>query len=158
MQICVRANWIIIPLITVAVMLLGQWAMRGEWLWYFSLNLPPINPPAWVFGSAWTVIYILTTAAALIVFNFFEHTTRWYLILFMFAGNAMLNVGWSYVFFKYHMLGLSALWCAMVALTALILSSLIKPISKITALLLVPYVLWATFASLIAVRTWWLNG
>lgn len=157
MQICIRANWIIIPLIAITVMLLGQWAMKGQWFWYFSLNLPPITPPGWVFGAVWTTIYILTTACALIVFNFFAHTLYWYAIMCMFTLNAFLNTGWSYVFFKYHMLGLSALWCAMVATTTLILIALIKPLSKLTALLLVPYLVWTSFASILALWIWWIN-
>ena len=157
MYICIRANWILIPLITIAIMLFGQWAMKGQWSWYYSLNLPPIIPPSWVFGAVWTAIYILTTACVLLVFNFFEHTMRWYLIMLLFSVNAVLNAFWTTIFFGQHLLGLAALWSGMVSLTVWILIALIKPLSILTALLLAPYALWTTFATGIAVWTWFLN-
>jgi translocator protein len=157
MQICIRANWLLIPCTTIVIMLLSNWFMRGQWAWYYGLNLPPITPPGWVFGVAWTVIYILTTACALIVFNFFEHSIRWYFIISFFILNALLNGSWTYVFFNQHLLALGALWSGMLALTTWILIALIKQNSFFTALLLAPYALWTTFATAIAAWTWWLN-
>ncbi len=157
MQITVRANWLLIPLTTIIIMLFSQWAMKGQWFWYYNLNLPPIVPPSWVFGVVWTSIYILTTACALIVFNCFEHTARWYFIMSMFAVNAFLNGSWLYVFFTKHLFGTAVIWCAMVALTTWILIALIKPRSYWTAVLLAPYALWTSFATIIAAWTWLLN-
>lgn len=147
MQICVRANWLIIPLITIALMLLNQWLMKGQWNWYFALKLPFITPPAWVFGAVWMLIYILTTLCALIVFNFFEHTMQWYGMITLFIINAVLHGMWPYLFFVQHQLGFAALNTGMQCLTVWILIGLIKQHSWFTMLLLLPQGLWLLFAT-----------
>jgi len=157
MQICVRANWLIIPLITIISMLINQWFMRTQWIWYFSLKLPPITPPIWVFGVAWTIIYILTTLCALLVFNLYEHTPQWYLIMIVFLANVCLHAMWPYIFFVRHQLGLAALNAGMLCITVWMLFGLIRKTSLTTALLLVPYGLWTTFATILGTWIYLLN-
>ncbi len=110
--------------------------------WYVGLIKPPFNPPNWIFGPVWTLLYFLMAISLSIVWNKNGNKKIFFLQLF-------LNFLWSFVFFYLHnpMLG----FIVIVLLWLSILKTIVnfKKISSVAAGLLVPYLLWVSLAALL---------
>jgi tryptophan-rich sensory protein len=124
--------------------------------WYTGLAKPAWTPPSWVFGPVWTALYAMMAIAGWLVWRrggpASWHALRW------FAVQLVLNVGWSAVFFGLQMPGLAAveilaLWCTI----AVTLRTSWR-VSRPAGLLLVPYLLWVSFAVILNVALWRLNA
>jgi tryptophan-rich sensory protein len=115
--------------------------------WYQALKKPSWQPPDYLFGPAWTTIFILAVASAVLVWrNAADHRQR-VTIIALFLINACFNVGWSTLFFAlkrpdWALIEVGFLWLAI-----LIPMIVFWRISKIASLLLLPYLAWVTFAS-----------
>jgi tryptophan-rich sensory protein len=115
--------------------------------WYATLERPPGNPPNWVFGPVWTVLYaMIGTAWALICHQRKEVPGR-SPALAWFAGQLALNLAWTPVFFGAHRLG-----AALVVIVALLVAIGVtifkfRRLDRLAALLLVPYFCWVAYAS-----------
>ncbi len=131
--------------------------------WYAALAKPFFTPPAWVFGPAWTVLYALMGAAAALVWDAKKKSKAEFVItkqdaLSVYAIQLGLNVLWSLLFFGMrspHMalIEITALWAA-VAITIFHF----RQISHTASLLLVPYILWVSFAAALNFSVWMLNA
>ncbi len=125
--------------------------------WYVTLVRPSLAPPNWVFGPVWTFLFLLMGIALFLVWRQGIATKGVRSALTLFAIQLILNVLWSAVFFGMKDLGLalieiSALWLAIVA-TIVAFSR----VSRKAALLLVPYLLWVSFAAYLNFQFWILN-
>ena len=156
-----KLNYIIIPLLTFLVAACGRgFTQSGMRTWYKRLKLPEIAPDGRVIGTVWTGIFILTAFAALLVWNsnnIVQDEPLFYLIFGLFCINAMMNVFWSFIFFKLHMIGLAVWESVALGLSVLALILLIFPISSLAAVLLVPYLVWVGFATYLNYTIWRLN-
>jgi tryptophan-rich sensory protein len=152
-------NYLIIPLVTVLVSVIGgQFTSGGTGSgWYGAIVNPSWTPPGSVIGAVWTVIFILTTISALIVWNRVPRDTRFWWIVGILLLNAVLNVLWSYLFFDRHLMGWAVLEAAALDLTVIALMVLIWPLSRIASLLLLPYAGWVAFATYLTHAVWSLN-
>src|SRR5271157_3364882 len=103
-----KLNYVIIPLVTIAVAVIGGLITGGGMEWYRSIKLPSWTPPGSVIGAVWTVLFILATISALIVWNGAPHGVRFWWIVAIFLLNAILNFGWSWLFFGAHLMGAAA--------------------------------------------------
>jgi tryptophan-rich sensory protein len=151
-------NFIFIPLIAILTASIGG-AMTSKEVrtWYKTLKLPPWTPGGKVIGAVWTVLYFLAAISALIVWNGTPHSGNFGLITVMFIVNALVNISWTYIFFKKHRI-YPAIWDALLLdVTVLVLIDLIAPRSPLAALLLMPYAAWVTFAAYLNYRIWRLN-
>lgn len=114
--------------------------------WYTTLNRPPLNPPNWIFGPVWTTLYVLMGIALYLVLvkGFKKKTVKAVKIFFL---QLLLNLSWSIVFFGLHSIGGALL--IIIVLWGLIFLNILKfyEISKNAGYLLVPYILWVTFAT-----------
>jgi benzodiazapine receptor len=115
--------------------------------WYAGLEKPDLTPPSWVFGPVWTVLYIMMGLSLYLILQsgIKKGEVAFGLILFIFQ--LLLNVGWSYVFFG----GQSTLFgfVVIIALWAVLLSTIIQ-VFRFTvagAALLIPYLIWVSFAA-----------
>jgi len=131
--------------------------VTGQGSWYALLVKPPFNPPSWVFAPAWTILYILMVVSLYLIWmeGSDRHGVR--VAMVAFAGQLFLNGIWSFLFFGMQspLLGLVdilALWMA-VAVTI----RFTWPLNKDAACLLIPYILWVSFASLLNGAIWVLN-
>jgi len=123
--------------------------------WYAALHKPALNPPAWVFGPVWAGLYLLMGVALYLVWE--SHSKDKKRALWLFAVQLVLNAIWSPVFFGAHSIG-SALAIIVLMWAAIVMTILIfKKISKPAAALLVPYILWVSFATYLNFALWWLN-
>ncbi len=125
--------------------------------WYAQLNLPDWNPPGWVFGPVWTALYLMMGIAAWIVWKDTSGSSQ-KLPLGWFLFHLLLNSLWSILFFGLRQPGwafaeILLLWAAIVVSIVLFYRH-----SRVAAALLIPYLLWVTFASFLNFRIWQLNG
>jgi tryptophan-rich sensory protein len=125
--------------------------------WYVSLVKPALNPPSWVFGPVWTLLYALMGIAAFIVWKKAGSERRGNQALWIFGFQLLLNTTWSIAFFGLQDPGLAL--ANVVLLWASIVWSMIcfYKISKTAAWLLLPYLLWVSFASYLNYSIWLLN-
>ncbi|MDO6515696.1 TspO/MBR family protein [Zobellia uliginosa] len=125
--------------------------------WFTTLNKPSFNPPSWLFAPVWTVLYIMMGAAAGIVWakGFYHLWVK--TALYHFGFQLLLNAAWSIVFFGLK----EPLWALFVIIALVIVLSLtikwFKVVSKTAAWLLVPYLLWVCFATVLNYKLWELN-
>ncbi len=125
--------------------------------WYAGLNKPSFNPPNWLFGPVWTVLFLMMGIAAYSVWLHGFENSPVKKALAAFLVQLVLNVLWSFVFFgqEWPLGGLVViilLWGAI--LTTIILFS---KQSAIAAWLLVPYIVWVTFATVLNAAIFALN-
>jgi len=117
--------------------------------WYMTLEKPSFNPPNWLFGPVWTALYILMGIAAFLVWRagLGEPKARTALIIFIIQ--LILNVLWSAAFFGFRspIAGLVVIVILWVAILLTILSFV--KVSIIAGILLIPYILWVSFASIL---------
>ncbi len=124
--------------------------------WYPALVKPEFNPPSWVFGPVWTTLYLLMGISAFLVFvSGKEESNR---ALMVFGGQLVLNTLWSIAFFgmRSPILGLIVIVLLWLAIIATMLR--FYRISRTSAYLLIPYILWVSFAAVLNYFIWMLNG
>ncbi|MCP4439005.1 MAG: tryptophan-rich sensory protein [Aureispira sp.] len=128
--------------------------------WYLTLNKPSFNPPSWLFGPVWTLLYISMGIAAYYFWNAAEEQNspwlKWGLSIFF--AQLVLNALWSVLFFGTQTLGLAfieiiIMWVAI--LGTIIIFAKVLPW---TGYILIPYLCWVSFASLLNGSIWWLNS
>lgn len=125
-----------------AVALVGGLATDTTSSWYEGLDRPAWQPPGAVFGPVWTVLYVLIAISATLAYR--DVRERRTLVLGLFAVNLVLNVGWTWIFFQGH--APVAAGVEILLLLATIVA-LIRLTPRTSALLLVPYAAWVTFAT-----------
>ena len=152
-----KINYILIPLIVLAVSVGGSLLTNSGMPWYDTLKLPSIAPPGGVIGAVWTVIFILSTISAIMLWNVAPRGMQFNLIFSLFAINAILNVLWSFFFFNQQMIGASIIEMCVLNLTTLALIIFGWRFSWIAASLLIPYFAWVSFATYLAYKIWILN-
>jgi len=125
--------------------------------WYPALVKPALNPPAWVFGPVWTTLFALMGIAAYLIWRKGLNRKNVKIALGIFIGQLVLNTLWSIIFFGWHSPGgafaeIIFLWLAILA-TIIVFARISKP----AAWLLVPYLLWVSFAAYLNYVIWALN-
>jgi tryptophan-rich sensory protein len=125
--------------------------------WYAGLIKPPFNPPNWVFAPVWTILYALMGLAAYLVYDKGPQRSGVSQALAVFAAQLVLNALWSIVFFGAHMILGAAV--VIIVLWGMILASiwLFSKISRTAAYLLIPYILWVSFAMILNISFYILN-
>lgn len=113
--------------------------------WYNSLNKSPLTPPNWVFGVAWTILYILLAISFLLTI-YSKKCKGFCLPLIFFTLQLILNLLWTTVFFKWKQIVIAFIFIIVIIILTIITIILMRKISKKGAYLLIPYVLWLCFA------------
>jgi benzodiazapine receptor len=125
--------------------------------WYADLAKPSFNPPDWVFGVVWPILYVMMGVAAFLISNnrISSKQTKVALVLFLFQ--LILNCLWTPIFFGLHMMGLAL--AEIILLWVAILFTIIAfwRLSKPASYLMVPYILWVSFAIVLNASLWHLN-
>lgn len=125
--------------------------------WYMTLNKPSFNPPNWIFAPVWTTLYILMGISFWMIWKSGAEETVKNKAMVFFIVQLVLNFFWSIIFFNFHQLGFAL--AEIVLLWIFILLSVISfyPISKAASYLLIPYICWVSFASVLNFAIWKLN-
>jgi len=136
-------------------------AAIGSWFtdpriegWYASLRKPDWTPPNWVFGPVWTALYVSMAVAAWLVWR----QRGWRRELALFAGQLVLNMAWSAIFFGARnpaaaFLEILALWVMILATTIFFWR-----VSSVAGWLMVPYLGWVGFATILNFVIWRMNA
>lgn len=138
-----------------AVGSLGGWITAQPVVdWYPMLAKPSWTPPSWVFGPAWTVLYILMGIAAWLVWR--KGNAQGTMLIF--AAQLLLNFAWSLLFFGARSPGLGVIevipfW---IAVALMIFAYSFK--SRVAAWLMVPYLVWVSFAAALNASIYMLNS
>ena len=125
--------------------------------WYATLAKPALNPPAWIFGPVWTTLHALMGIAAFLIWKKGWDRKDVRMALAVFGLQLILNAIWSIIFFGlrsplWALVDIAAMWLAIVWTMVLFYK-----ISKPAMWLLVPYILWVSFASYLNYSIWILN-
>lgn len=126
-------------------------------VWYESLVKPALNPPAWVFGPVWTALFVLMGIAAYLVWRKGLSRSDVKVALAIFLGQLVLNTLWSIIFFGLQNPGAALLEIFILWLAILATMIVFYKVSRRATWLLLPYILWVSFASYLNYAIWMLN-
>lgn len=127
--------------------------------WYAGLLKPELAPPNWIFGPVWTTLFVLMGTAAYLVWSNSEKKKlrARTIALWVYLAQLIINILWSVAFFGFQspLLGVIVIAVLWLLIAATIYT--FARVSKTAAWLLVPYILWVSFASYLNVMIWWIN-
>jgi tryptophan-rich sensory protein len=125
--------------------------------WYAMLQKPSFAPPNWVFFPVWTSLFIIMGISLFLIWQKGWEDKTVKTAIYLFAGQLVLNTLWSFAFFglRSPLLGLMEIIILWIAILATILT--FKKLSKTAAYLLIPYILWVSFAAFVNFSIWRLN-
>ena len=125
--------------------------------WYPTLEKPGWNPPTWLFTPVWITLFVLMGFAAWRVWQVGWDLPAVRAALFFFGLQLVFNLGWSVFFFTFQRLDLALL--EILVLLALIFVTMIRflALDRLAGWLLLPYLLWTSFAAILNGTLWWLN-
>ncbi|MEY4369015.1 MAG: hypothetical protein RL564_965 [Pseudomonadota bacterium] len=114
--------------------------------WYFQLQKPSWQPPDWLFGPAWTTIYVLTSIAGVKAWRRANEVQRRYFMGALLL-NLVLNLLWSLIFFTSQRPDIALIEVVPLWLSILLMALLVRSYSPVSALLVLPYLGWVAFAA-----------
>ena len=149
----------IVVIICLAVGYLSGMVTRASiTTWYPTLVKPSFNPPNWIFAPVWTSLYVMMGVAAGLIWN--QITTQKAAVtkaLQFFTIQLVLNALWSFLFFGLHNLMLATIEVVLLWLMIFETYSQFAKINKTASYLMLPYLAWVSFASVLTASIWWLN-
>ena len=137
-------SFIIFLVITYSASVIGVLAtINFKEPWYSLLNKPIFNPPDWVFGPVWTSLYIMMTIS---IWLYWLTKNKDMNTVYIYFIHLFFNTTWSVVFFVFHNMVLALL--VLIALIALIINLILrfKRVKMLCVYLMIPYLLWCSFA------------
>ncbi|WP_336205282.1 TspO/MBR family protein [Nonomuraea sp. LPB2021202275-12-8] len=151
-----RNRWPVLALFVAAVAavaVVGSLAATDSGAEYLALERPAWAPPRWLFGPAWTVLYLLIALSGWLVWL----ARGWSPAFTVYAVQLALNAVWTPLFFAAGQYGLA--FAEIVILWAAIVANIVVfwRVRRAAALLLVPYLLWVTYAAALNYAIWQLN-
>lgn len=152
-----RAGVVLVPLL----LLLGGLSARvsgstEENAWYQTLVLPALQPPGPVFGIAWSILYTCIAIAAAIIWGN-KHAAGRNLALGLFALGFVINLTWSPVFFRLHLILPAMIIIGVMLVLAIATTFAFARVSRTAAWLMLPYLLWLSFALMLNASIWQSN-
>ncbi len=136
----------------------GFFSVTGVESWYPTIQKPSWNPPNWVFGPVWTTLYVMMGIAFFLVWKDDTSKELKKIAITLFAVQLTLNFFWSFIFFKLQQPG----WALVEIIAMWIFISLtifaFAQVNKAAAWLLVPYISWVSFATILNYTIWQLNS
>lgn len=126
----------------------------GEW--FKTLTKPFFNPPSYLFGPVWTVLYILMGISLYLIWNSPKTPLR-QKALIVFAVQLFFNFWWSILFFSFHTLLIALIEILLLWILIVYMIAVFKKIKPIAGYLQIPYLLWVTFATILNISLWYLN-
>lgn len=145
---------IILPLLIGGIS--GYASASGINIWYMGLNKPFFNPPNYLFGPVWSMLYILMGISFYRILQSQDSEIKTRAII-IFCFQLVLNFCWSFLFFRFQMLAISFIEIIMMWLSIASMIYTFKKIDKTAAYLQIPYLLWVSFANVLNGAIWYLN-
>jgi len=126
--------------------------------WYVTLEKPFFNPPNWIFAPVWTLLYALMGIAAALVWDKGIQRSDVKAALGVFAIQLLLNAGWSLIFFGMRNPALALVEILLLLVVLFITIRMFWRIRNRAGALLLPYLIWVSFATILNGSIWYLNG
>ncbi len=122
--------------------------------WYSLLKKPTFNPPDWVFGPVWTMLYLMMTIA---IWLFWHSKSRDKNTVYVYLIHLVFNTTWSVVFFVFHNMVLALF--VLILLIGLIINFILrfKRVNLASSYLMIPYLLWCSFVLFLNVNLIMIN-
>ena len=111
--------------------------------WYSTIVKPSFNPPDWIFGPAWITLYIAMSVAVWLIWINPKKTEK---IIYIYFVHLLINGSWSLFFFGLHLILVSLIIIAVIIFLVAWLIKLYYPINKLSSFLMVPYLMWLSYA------------
>mgnify|MGYP001292231385 CR=1 FL=1 len=121
--------------------------------WYSEIILPTFNPPSWVFGPVWTTLYILMSVALWIAWNNSSEKK----VLQVYSVHLFFNAIWSVIFFGFHQIFIALIDLGIILIFILWLMKIYHQVNKSSFLLMIPYLLWSSYALILNTTIFYLN-
>ena len=121
--------------------------------WYSEIILPTFNPPSWVFGPVWTILYIFMSVAAWIAWNKSSNKK----VLQVYFVHLFFNAIWSVIFFGFHQIFIALIDLGIILVFIIWLMKIYYKINNISFVLMIPYLLWSSYALVLNVTIFYLN-
>ena len=134
----------------------GYATASGINIWYMGLNKPFFNPPNYLFGPVWSMLYILMGISFYRILQSQDSELKRKAIL-IFCIQLILNFCWSFLFFRFQMLAISFIEIIIMWISIATMIYTFTKIDKTAAYLQIPYLLWVSFASVLNGAIWFLN-
>ena len=137
-------TFILFLIVTFSASLIGSvTTLNFKEPWYSLLNKPAFNPPDWIFGPVWTTLYLMMTIA---IWLFWHTKNRDINTVYIYFIHLIFNTTWSIVFFVFHNIELALI--VLILLVALIINLIFRfrRVKMISAYLMIPYLLWCSYA------------
>ena len=124
---------------------------------YKELIQPSFSPPGWIFPIVWSILYLFMGIASYLVYSSGADKKEVKNALSFYALQLIFNFFWTILFFRFELRGFAFLW--IIALLILVIITTVKfyKINKTAGYLMIPYVLWVSFASVLNYAIWQLN-
>lgn len=124
--------------------------------WFPTLQKPSWNPPGWIFGPVWTILYLLMGIALAYIWH--SNHPKKELAITVFIIQFILNLAWSFIFFHQRQIGIAFIEILILLVVLVFTTLLFFLIRSRAGYLLVPYLLWVAFASVLNGTIWRLNS
>ena len=121
--------------------------------WYSEIVLPTFNPPSWVFGPVWTILYIFMSVAIWVIWNNSLNKK----ILQVYFVHLFFNAIWSIIFFGFHQILFALIDLGIILIFIIWLMKIYYQINKISFVLMIPYLLWSSYALVLNTTIFYLN-
>jgi translocator protein len=135
----------------------GLLSQSGMNTWFSTLNKPSWNPPAYLFGPVWATLYFLMGISLWLIWKTNAPENHKRNAVTIFAIQLFLNFWWSIIFFKFHSSGIALIDIFLMVITISLTIYYFSYISPLAAWLLVPYIAWVSFATVLNYTIWCMN-
>lgn len=147
-----------IILTALIIYLFGTVFTEQNYEWFLSLNMPAYNPPSWVFMLVWAILFVLIAISAILVlFAPDKQRKKCNLVMIMYVINALLNSLFNVLFFGFHSIELALFQLPFFLASIILMITCSYRVSKIAAYLLIPYLLWGLYATILMVSVYFIN-
>jgi tryptophan-rich sensory protein len=142
-------------LLCFSVATIAGWVTQGNIsTWFVHLQKPSFNPPSWLFGPVWSILYFLIGISGGIIW---VHRHKLRGAFYCYAVQLALNLAWSFIFFGLHQLGWALIDISFLIIFVLLTCALCYKKNRLVSWLLLPYLAWICFAFTLNFSLWLLN-
>jgi translocator protein len=135
----------------------SAWTSSSVDTWYAQLHKPALNPPNWIFGPVWSVLYLCMAVSSWLVWRSAGWSGAKYAFVLFFVQLG-LNVAWSGLFFGIRSPGAALIEIFFLLVAIVVTAVAFLPFSRTAFWLMVPYAAWVSFASFLNFQIWRLNS
>lgn len=155
---------LVLPALLINILIPFLFAVAGGLLtksavytWYPGLAKPSFNPPNWLFGPVWSILFLVIGYCAYRVWIRRQQTLHLPRTIAIYFIQLILNLGWSYLFFYRHLIGAALIEIAALLVAIIVNAVVFYKADKTAGLLFIPYFLWVSFATILTYSIFMLN-